>query len=129
MDDDKRLSRRRFIGNIKLIAELFKLNMLSSRVMFVCMHELLIHQHEDYVEVLCALITNIGGNFSSAIKNKPVERKTFDDIFAKLTAIQRQEKGALKVNLHIRFTILDLLDLRKNNWISRRKVQGPKTIA
>ncbi|KAH9395674.1 Eukaryotic translation initiation factor 4 gamma [Tyrophagus putrescentiae] len=129
MDDDKKLSRRRSIGNIKLIAELFKLNMLNVRIMFSCIQKLLSHQHEEYVEVLCALITNIGGKLSSAIKNKPGKQKTFDDIFAKLTAIQRQEEGALKVNLHIRFTILDLLDLRKNNWISRRKVQGPKTIA
>ncbi|XP_017462418.1 PREDICTED: eukaryotic translation initiation factor 4 gamma 1-like [Rhagoletis zephyria] len=103
--------------------------MLNARIMFSCIQKLISYQHEEYVEVLCALITNIGGKLSSAFKNKPGKQKTFDDIFAKLTAIQRQEEGALKVNLHIRFTILDLLDLRKNNWISRREVQGPKTIA
>ncbi len=139
MDDDKKLSFRRSIGNIKLIAELFKLNMLNVRIMFSCMQRLISQQHEEYVEALCVLITNIGGNLSSAIeKNKLGEQEAFDEIFAKLTAIQRQEEGALKVCSRIRFTILELLDLRKNNWIGRRKKnwirrrkvkQWPKTIA
>ena len=129
LDDDKRLSRRRSIGNIKLIAELFKLNMLNAKIMFSCFRNLLLHQHEEYIEYLCALITNIGANLTKAIKSKSSDQMgDFDSIFKQLKLIH-DNQAPLKVSSRIRFMILDLLDLRKNNWIPRRKADGPKTIA
>lgn len=128
-DDDKRLSRRRSIGNIKLIAELYKLNMLNAKIMFSCFHNLLKHQHEEYIECLCALITNIGLNLTNAIKSKSADQMdSFESIFSQLQAIYN-DKSPLKVSSRIRFMILDLLDLRKNGWVPRRKADGPKTIA
>ncbi|KAI2795460.1 Eukaryotic translation initiation factor 4 gamma [Blomia tropicalis] len=130
LDDDKRLSRKRAVGNIKLIAELYKLNMLSVNIMFSCFETLLRYQHEDYIECLCALITNIGKNFTEAIKDKQDKKDIhlFEKIMSKLKQIYEQ-KEELKVSSRIRFMILDLLDLKDNRWVPRRKAEGPKTIA
>ena len=130
LDDDKRLSRRRSIGNIKLIAELYKLNMLNAKIMFGCFHTLLNHEHEEYIECLCALMTNIGSNLTNAIKSKSNDKNqqnSFEMIFSKLKDIY--DEKSFNVSSRIRFAILDLLDLRKNNWVPRRKAEGPKTIA
>lgn len=130
LDDDKRHSRKRSIGNIKLIAELYKLNMLNAKIMFACFMNLLKHQHEEYIECLCALITNIGLDLTNAIKKSKSNdsMENFDSIFKQLKEIY-DGKSELKASSRIRFTILDLIDLRKDNWIPRRKAEGPKTIA
>ena len=128
LDDDKRISRKNSVGNIKLIAELYKLSMLNTKIMFSCFETLLGHEHEDYIECLCALITNIGSMLSERSKGKNDALKRFDSIFNKLDSIQKEEVE-FEVSSRIRFMILDLLDLRKNNWVPRRKTEGPKTIA
>lgn len=130
LDDEKRIERKRSVGNIKLIAELFKLRMLNTQIMFTCFNYLLNNSNEEYIECLCALITNIGQRLTETIdatKNAG-QRNQFENVFNDLAAIQEQ-KSKLKASARIRFMILDLLDLRKNNWVPRRKVEGPKLIA
>lgn len=126
LDDEKSLSRKRSVGNIKLIAELYKLNMLTSKIMFSCFGYLLEQKHEDYIEYLCTLITNIGYNLTKTINQNLL--KNLDTIFESLKEIYDQ-KCDFEVSARVRFMILDLIDLRKNNWISNKKVSGPKTIA
>ncbi|OTF80485.1 eukaryotic translation initiation factor 4 gamma-like protein [Euroglyphus maynei] len=133
LDDEKMHARKRSVGNIKFIAELFKLNMLNASIMFSCFEHLfkhfIDHNHEEYIECLCALITNIGKNLTEQIKMKyPDHIPNFDKIFNQLEKIYNEELDT-KVSPRIRFMILDLLDLRKNQWVPRRKTEGPKLIA
>ncbi|XP_027199755.2 uncharacterized protein LOC113793879 [Dermatophagoides pteronyssinus] len=133
LEDEKMHARKRSVGNIKFIAELFKINMLNASIMFSCFEYLLKHfidhNHEEYIECLCALITNIGQNLTEQIRIKyPDHIPKFDKIFNQLEKIYNEELDA-KVSPRIRFMILDLLDLRKNQWIPRRKTEGPKLIA
>ncbi|KAF7492817.1 Eukaryotic translation initiation factor 4 gamma 1 [Sarcoptes scabiei] len=128
LDDEKRISRKRSVGNIKLIAELYKLNILSYKIMFQCFDHLLANPHDDYIECLCALITNIGKALTDTLSSRLNEMNKINAIFNRLTKIHNHETE-IKVSPRIRFMILDLLDLRKNSWVPRRKVEGPKTIA
>lgn len=138
LDDEKRSSRKRSVGNIKLIAELYKLRLLSSAIMATCFEYLLANffnqQHEEYIECLCALITNIGDTFTKNLQRRPEAektkelKKTFEKVFAKLKEIH-SEDCPIKVSSRTRFMILDLIDLKKNNWVPRRKAEGPKLLA
>lgn len=126
LDDEKSLSRKRSVGNVKLIAELYKLTMLTPKIIFSCFKYLLEQEHEDYIEYLCTLITNIGYTLSLSIQGSRLEQ--FNSVFKSLDEIYNQETD-LEVSARVRFMILDLLDLRKNNWISSKTMNGPKTIA
>lgn len=53
-------SRRRSLGNMKLIGELFKLKMLTAGIMHSCVLKLLKDEHEESLECLCKLLSTIG---------------------------------------------------------------------
>lgn len=63
---------------------------------------------DKYIECICTLITTIGFKLENSLKSD------FDDIIiSKLKEISNDRK---KFKPRIRFMILDLLDLRQNNW-------------
>ena len=54
-------NRRRFLGNIRFIGELFKLKMLSETIMHECVVRLLrSSSDEESLECVASLITTIG---------------------------------------------------------------------
>lgn len=57
------VARRRMLGNIKFIGELFKKSMLTERIMHTCIMKLLgetTNPDEEDVEALCKLLSTIG---------------------------------------------------------------------
>ena len=52
--------RRRSLGNIRFIGELYKIRMLTGKIMHECIKKLLIQTDEESLECLCTLVTNIG---------------------------------------------------------------------
>ena len=52
--------RRRIMGNIRFIGELFKLNMLTEQIMHNCIMSLFKARDEESLESLCKLLTTIG---------------------------------------------------------------------
>ncbi|XP_058262372.1 eukaryotic translation initiation factor 4 gamma 3-like [Hemibagrus wyckioides] len=111
-------ARRRSLGNIKFIGELFKLKMVKEQIMHVCIVKLL-KNHEESLEVLCRLLSTIGKNLDLE-ESKPC----MDQYFQQMEQIVKERKTSSR----IRFMLQDVLDLRKNNWVPRRGDQGPKTI-
>lgn len=53
-------ARRRSLGNIKFIGELFKLKMLTEPIMHDCVVKLLKNHDEESLECLCRLLSTIG---------------------------------------------------------------------
>merc|ERR1719233_1168059 len=51
---------RRSLGNIRLIGELYKLQMLTARIMHECVKKLLMTADEESLECLCRLVTTVG---------------------------------------------------------------------
>lgn len=60
LDDSKDKARRRSLGNIKFIGELFKLKMLTEAIMHDCVVKLLKNHDEESLECLCRLFSTIG---------------------------------------------------------------------
>uniref|UniRef100_A0A673JFE8 Eukaryotic translation initiation factor 4 gamma 1-like n=1 Tax=Sinocyclocheilus rhinocerous TaxID=307959 RepID=A0A673JFE8_9TELE len=98
LEEAKNKARRRSLGNIKFIGELFKLKMLTEPIMHDCIVKLLKNHDEENLDFEKAKV----------------------HIFFLLYR--------MKTSSRIRFMLQDVLDLRKNNWVPRRGDQGPKTI-
>ncbi|XP_069802966.1 eukaryotic translation initiation factor 4 gamma 3 isoform X4 [Dendropsophus ebraccatus] len=119
LEEARDKARRRSIGNIKFIGELFKLKMLTEAIMHDCVVKLLKNHDEESLECLCRLLTTIGKDLDFE-KAKP----RMDQYFNQMEKIVKERKTSSR----IRFMLQDVIDLRQCNWVSRRADQGPKTI-
>uniref|UniRef100_A0A3B3W2B8 Eukaryotic translation initiation factor 4 gamma, 1a n=1 Tax=Poecilia latipinna TaxID=48699 RepID=A0A3B3W2B8_9TELE len=119
LEEARDKARRRSLGNIKFIGELFKLKMLTEAIMHDCVVKLLKNHDEESLECLCRLLSTIGKDLDFE-KAKP----RMDQYFNQMDKIIKERKTSSR----IRFMLQDVLDLRKNNWVPRRGEQGPKTI-
>uniref|UniRef100_A0AAY4ECQ7 Eukaryotic translation initiation factor 4 gamma 3-like n=1 Tax=Denticeps clupeoides TaxID=299321 RepID=A0AAY4ECQ7_9TELE len=119
LEEAKDKARRRSIGNIRFIGELFKLKMLTEAIMHDCVVKLLKNHDEESLECLCRLLTTIGKDLDFE-KAKP----RMDQYFNQMDKIVKERKTSSR----IRFMLQDVIDLRQHNWVSRRADQGPKTI-
>ena len=52
--------RKRSLGNIRFIGELYKIRMLNGKIMHECIRKLLQQTDEESLECLCRLVTTIG---------------------------------------------------------------------
>ncbi|XP_033492671.2 eukaryotic translation initiation factor 4 gamma 1a isoform X3 [Epinephelus lanceolatus] len=119
LEESRDQARRRSLGNIKFIGELFKLKMLTEAIMHDCVVKLLKNHDEESLECLCRLLSTIGKDLDFE-KAKP----RMDQYFNQMDKIIKERKTSSR----IRFMLQDVLDLRRSNWVPRRGDQGPKTI-
>ncbi|XP_077396273.1 eukaryotic translation initiation factor 4 gamma 1 isoform X3 [Festucalex cinctus] len=119
LEECKNKARRRSLGNIKFIGELFKLKMLTEVIMHECIVKLLKNHDEESLECLCRLLSTIGKDLDFE-KAKPL----MDQYFKQMEKVIKEKKTSSR----IRFMLQDVVDLRRNNWVPRRGDQGPKTI-
>ncbi|KAJ6722637.1 EUKARYOTIC TRANSLATION INITIATION FACTOR 4G-LIKE [Salix koriyanagi] len=115
-------TRRRMLGNIRLIGELYKKKMLTERIMHECIKTLLgqyQNPDEEDVESLCKLMSTIGEMIDHPKAKEHMD--AYFDMMAKLS-------NNMKLSSRVRFMLKDAIDLRKNKWQQRRKVEGPKKI-
>ncbi|KAL4585947.1 hypothetical protein LXL04_010574 [Taraxacum kok-saghyz] len=123
--EEKRVqARRRMLGNIRLIGELYKNKMLTERIMHECIKKLFGEEFnnnpdEENIESLCKLMSTIG-EMIDHMKAKEHMDVYFNRMF-KLS-------NNMKLSSRVRFMLKDVIDLRKNRWQQRRKVEGPKKI-
>lgn len=121
--EEKRLqARRRMLGNIRLIGELYKKKMLTERIMHECINKLLgqyQNPDEENIEALCKLMSTIG-----EMIDHPKAKDHMDAYFDIMTQLSNN----MKLSSRVRFMLKDAIDLRKNKWQQRRKVEGPKKI-
>ncbi|ONI22285.1 hypothetical protein PRUPE_2G118700 [Prunus persica] len=121
--EEKRIkARRRMLGNIRLIGELYKKKMLTERIMHECIKKLLGQQltpDEEDIEALCKLMSTIG-----EMIDHPKAKEHIDAYFDRMKSLSNN----VKLSSRVRFMLKDSIDLRKNKWQQRRKVEGPKKI-
>lgn len=115
-------TRRRMLGNIRLIGELYKKRMLTERIMHECIKKLLgqyQNPDEENIEALCKLMSTIG-----EMIDHPKAKEHMDAYFD----IMGRLSNNMRLSSRVRFMLRDSIDLRKNKWQQRRKVEGPKKI-
>jgi hypothetical protein len=113
--------RRRSFVNAKLIGELYKLDMFEKDLINVYIEDLLMEESNEHaMERFCKLLKACGKYLDM------VEPNRVNIYFEKIKQILIEKIDQIKPR--VRFMILDLIDLRKNNWIPRHEPILPKKI-
>ncbi|CAB4021572.1 eukaryotic translation initiation factor 4 gamma 1 isoform X1 [Paramuricea clavata] len=112
MDEALAKNKRRALGNIKFIGELFKLKLLTENIMHDCIYRLLRAGDEESLESMCMLMFMIGKDLDREIA-KPRMKQYFDHINKIIVAE--------KVSSRVIFMLRDVIELRQNNWVPLRE--------
>ncbi|KAF5357330.1 hypothetical protein D9758_005883 [Tetrapyrgos nigripes] len=116
-------AKRQGLGLIKFIGELFKLQMLTERIMHECVKKLLgnvENPEEEEIESLCKLLTTVG-----QILDTNKARAHMDVYFSRMKELTK----SLNVTSRMQFMLQDVIELRDRKWVSRNAVAAPTTIA
>jgi translation initiation factor 4G len=106
--------KKKSLGNIKFVGELFKKDMISDTIMFQCINKLLANinntkgrEKEENIECICKLISTVGEELD-VMKYKT----NFTYCINQMTIVSKDKSN----DFRSRFLIIDVLDLRKNKW-------------
>ncbi|KAI2467000.1 hypothetical protein F4781DRAFT_433861 [Annulohypoxylon bovei var. microspora] len=116
-------AKRRGLGLVQFIGELYKLGMLTERIMHECVRKLVDYSgipDEAEIESLSKLLRTIGGNLDAADKG----RIMMDAYFSRIQGMM----DLPELNSRLKFMLLDVIDLRRANWVSKETNKGPKTL-
>jgi translation initiation factor 4G len=116
-------AKRRGLGLVQFIGELYKLGMLTERIMHECVKKLVDYNgipDEAEIESLTKLLKTIGGNLDSTEKGRPL----MDVYFARIQSMI----DTPELPSRLRFMLMDIVDLRKKHWASKEDNKGPKTL-
>ncbi|KAF7585820.1 hypothetical protein BBP40_010053, partial [Aspergillus hancockii] len=116
-------AKRRGLGLVKFIGELYKLGMLTERIMHECLKKLVDYEgipDEAEVESLTSLLRTIGASLDASEKGH-----TFMDVYFQRINNMQQIQG---LPSRLRFMLMDIIDLRQSKWNSKDADKGPKTI-
>jgi translation initiation factor 4G len=116
-------AKRRGLGLVQFIGELYKLGMLTERIMHECVRKLVDYSgvpDEAEIESLSKLLRTIGANLDATEKGRPMMDAYFSRIQTMADLPELQSR--------LRFMLLDVIDLRRANWASKEQNKGPKTL-
>ena len=114
-------AKKRMLGNMSFIGQLYKQKMLTEKIMHECLIKLLgdiENPEEDEVECLCKLMTTIGKSIDHA-----KAKSHMDEYFSRMKEMSSNEK----LTLRMRFMLQETIDLRRGSW--DRKVLDPAMVA
>ena len=136
-------TKRRRLGLIRFIGELFKLKMLTERIMHGCVQKLLANvdnPEEEDIESLCKLLSTVGG-----ILDTPKARAHMDVYFSRMeekltknphvtARMQFMLQASVFIshcNMYLTAFLQDVLELRERKWVSRgaHAMAAPTTLA
>ncbi|KAL8649535.1 MAG: hypothetical protein Q9210_004342 [Variospora velana] len=118
-------AKRRGLGLVRFIGELYKLNMLTERIMHECVKKLVDYEgvpDEAEVESLTSLLKTIGANLDGSEKG----HQLMNIYFTRINAMVEAEG----LPSRLKFMLMDIVDLRKKNWQSGKAgaLKGPATL-
>lgn len=116
-------AKRQGLGLIKFIGELFKLQMLTERIMHECVKKLLgnvNNPEEEEIESLCKLLTTVG-----QLLDTQKAHAHMDVYFQRMKELTK----SLNVSPRMQFMLQDVIELRERKWIARNAIAAPSTIA
>jgi len=112
-EEAEMLGKKRMMGNVSFIGELYKSRMLTEKIMHDCIKRLLgdlKNPSEIDMEALCRLMTSIGFDIDHA-----KAKAYMDQYFARMKELSKNNA----LSSRIRFMLQDVLILRENNWVAR----------
>jgi translation initiation factor 4G len=118
-------AKRKGLGLIQFIGQLYKLGMLTIRIMHECVQRLLNFEgdpDESAIENLTTLLRSVGPTmYQSGEQGQALLHAYFERINEKIMS-----NAALPSRP--RFMVMDLIDLKNAGWKGKDDTKGPKTI-
>ncbi|XP_069365227.1 eukaryotic translation initiation factor 4 gamma 3-like isoform X4 [Maniola hyperantus] len=114
--EENRRIRMRSVGNVRFIGELYKLKMLTSKIMVFCMNYLIDKLEEEKLECLCKLLTTIGEQVENEVRDQ------LETVFKRMQDIV--DRKSSKISNRVRFMIQDVMDLRRGRWVTKNLVES-----
>ncbi|KPI96105.1 Eukaryotic translation initiation factor 4 gamma 3 [Papilio xuthus] len=116
VEEENRKLRMRSVGNVRFIGELYKLKMLTAKIMVYCMNYLVDKLEEEKLECLCKLLTTIGEQVENEV------REQLELVFKQMQEIV--DKKSNKISSRVRFMIKDVIELRQRRWVVKSVVDS-----
>lgn len=117
-------AKRRGLGLVRFIGELFKLSMLTERIMHECVKKLVDYDgtpEEAEVESLTSLLRTVGKQLDNPESKAQGRMDVYFDRINSMIALP-------DLPSRLRFMLMDVVDLRAKGWVSKESDKGPKTI-
>uniref|UniRef100_A0A061S3S1 Translation initiation factor eIF-4F n=1 Tax=Tetraselmis sp. GSL018 TaxID=582737 RepID=A0A061S3S1_9CHLO len=125
---EERKVKMRLMGNVRLISYLYKISVVSEKIILVCVRELLGQDQklippEENIEAVCEMITVVGGTLAASSRDNA--KKSLEAYMSRLDKLAKSPN----ISSRVRFIIKDIQDMRHNNWVPRRESQTAKKIS
>lgn len=108
------------VGLLEFIGEIFNHGLLAGAVIDIIIKQLLGQDgqvpSQDHVEFLCSLLKRSGKNI--------IDEQKLDQYFDRIKTLSRSSE----LPKRHRFMLMDMMDLRRDNWVPRIKQEKAKTI-
>ena len=125
-------AKRRGLGLVRFIGYLYRLNLLTGKMMFECfrrlMKDLNNQPSEEVLESVVELLSTVGSKFENDSFNAGAATLEGSALLDSLFGLLQQVIEGDEVSNRVKFKLLDMVELRERNWESIKKDQGPKTI-
>ncbi len=117
------------LGNIRFVGDLFKMKLMPLLVMENCISSILVvldsdgqmvswkdTVEESEIELLCHLLRSVGQILDQTMD--------IDLYFVRISELTKSKA----VSSRLRFSLMEILELRKNKWIERHLQEKPQTL-
>jgi len=113
-------AKRQGLGLVRFTGELFKLQMLTERIMHECVKRFLSNIEspgEEQIESLCLLLTSVGQNLDTT-----KARSLMDHYFRHIKDLSESND----ISTRLKYMLLDVIELRSRYWVPRSTVAAPR---
>ncbi|KAJ7072706.1 armadillo-type protein [Mycena amicta] len=103
-------AKRRALGLVKFIGELYKLQLVTGRIIHDCVQRPLGNPAEEELETLCKLISSVG-----SLLDTQTARAEIDVYFSRMKELSQSRD----LSSRIQFMLQDVIELRECKWVAR----------
>jgi translation initiation factor 4G len=120
LEDAKRKSRKRYLGNIKFIGELYRMNLVKGFILQIILRKLMMDINDESLESLCILLKIVGKQLETEMNSIP--RTDLEQYFDTMRFIVITRP--VNISTRVRFFLQDIIEMRDNDWQETRMYTG-----
>ena len=125
------IAKKKYLGLMQFIGELYKLNMIRPKIVVYCLQQLFVKDDEEKLECFVKLMTTIGEGLDKEDSIRDQLEHIWDDVYSmaglrKTTGENVTVEGPKAPSNRIKFLLQDLSELRDGGWVESQRQQDAK---